>query len=988
MKKTLILICMIMMGMAFPALALDLDKRMLEDGSVPLAQYSSPDGMLRTVDPVHSVSLTEFVARHGAWTFLNGPAGTPHRAFGPAIKIPGYDRIHSDNVEQAAMSFIRSNAAIMGVEPDGLRLLRRTFNDSKWYVTYLQAHEGCDVIFSEVELRIFENGNVMMFGSDFFHGIEITTKPTADISEVLENAAEGLGEAKKNNSTLASQQPYVLPLRTSEGYEFKLVYKVKVETGGFARYTSYLDAHNGELIWRVNNAFSAVSSIDVKGGVKPKYSYDDEETMNFANLYIKIDGKEYTTDETGRIEAEINEETAYTASFAGPYAVITSSDRATASITDTLAPGENLELNWDESNSHRFERALFYHTNLVHNFVKVTDPNMEAMDIQIKVEIEYSGRSPNAMSMGDQIKFLAAENNQANLVETPAVLYHEYGHIVNTLFYIELGAQSAQGMANATCQEGTADLLSALILDDPDIGRGAFLNDPDKIIRSLKNDLVYPDDIEGDSHHNGQILGGAFWDLREAISLDYVRHLSHNAKYGLPDDPDDGVAFTEWFFETLIADDDDGDLSNGTPNMSEIAACFNRHGIGTNLLLYSSFEHEAYKDTRDTLNPYELEFSLGGMNSFGLSADSVALVYSTDNFKTVYTVYAEETGDGEYNCNIPAMKNGTVVSYYFRLWDPLGQNEVQLTSSEGFRPYTFLVGFEQVFADDFKSDKGWIFGSDEDDTQSGIWERNIPNLIDLSVLGIGVLQPGRDHSEDGEKCLVTGAGGNAMQFMNYMPIGRTTVVSPFLSVAGMNSPIIKYYFWFTKKSFMGTNDGLMLVDISGDGENWINVDTVDHDTEGWEHALVMVDNYFSPVASPEHVQLRFVVYNPFSGGQNEFPPICEGLVDDFEVLAAAQGISGIEDENPVSVGIDVIPNIFEDKTTINYNVTSSGFLGIDVFTPSGKLVRNLFEGIANPGYYSIHWDGTAQDGSPLPAGMYLISVKELSGLQIEKIIIR
>ena len=86
---------------------------------------------------------------------------------------------------------------------------------------------------------------------------------------------------------------------------------------------------------------------------------------------------------------------------------------------------------------------------------------------------------------------------------------------------------------------------------------------------------------------------------------------------GTPDDADIGIAFNEWFIETLITDDSygegDNDLSNGTPNADIIIESFNKHNIGTTLAMQLTFNHENYEDADDTENPYRIVFVLGAV---------------------------------------------------------------------------------------------------------------------------------------------------------------------------------------------------------------------------------------------------------------------------------------------------------------------------------------------------------------------------------------
>src|SRR5258705_81200 len=92
----------------------------------------------------------------------------------------------------------------------------------------------------------------------------------------------------------------------------------------------------------------------------------------------------------------------------------------------------------------------------------------------------------------------------------------------------------------------------------------------------------WPEDRHSDSHNSGLILAATFWDLSRSVGVDLAARLYHFAKYGLPDDPSDpGVAMSEYFVQTLVADDNDHNLGNGTPHFAAINAAFDAHGIGT-----------------------------------------------------------------------------------------------------------------------------------------------------------------------------------------------------------------------------------------------------------------------------------------------------------------------------------------------------------------------------------------------------------------------
>jgi hypothetical protein len=70
------------------------------------------------------------------------------------------------------------------------------------------------------------------------------------------------------------------------------------------------------------------------------------------------------------------------------------------------------------------------------------------------------------------------------------------------------------------------------------------------------------------------------------------------------------------------------------------------------------------------------------------------------------------------------------------------------------------------------------------------------------------------------------------------------------------------------------------------------------------------------------------------------------------------------------------PNPFNPTTTVRLHLPGkSGSLmplKVEVFDLKGRLVSLLFTGEAEPGWHSLHWDGTGTNGQPLASGSYLL----------------
>ncbi len=951
-------------------------------GEVLLPQQVSIDySTASNPDPSYARIIDNFEKVHGDWTFqINNYTGTPHRAFGKAIKINGYDEITEANVRDAAMTFIRDNADLLKVDPDNLKLRSAREARGKWYVSYYQVYEGIKVLFSEVELRIYKNGNVMAFGSDYYNNINLKTTPEVSWSSAKATAAEGLSaKTPEVNETLSGKKLYIIPLKKSGSIDYKLVWKYNVKTSdNFEDYISYVDAQMNQVVWRFNQ-YRNLDDLDYSsnGTVRMTSSFDSLVNVNmpYQNIYIGDDT--ITTDKNGEFTYETDEPLEMNAQFNGPFAKVSIVDGVSADYSSTFTPGENNSIDWNDDNSHLFERQLFYHANKIYQFAKFIDPGMTAMDFPIDIQIEMEGQQPNAGSSGEMIRFMAAANENYKFVETPTVLYHEYTHSINFLLYEDLGVED--GMVNLLCHEGTADFMASLIINEPKMGIGAFPNEPERYMRNLENNIVFPDSMTGESHFDGQCLSGAFWEIKEQTSIPYVAALSHFAKYGTPDDPEDAVALSEWFLETLIADDDDGDLSNGTPHYQIIVEAFNRHGIGINLYLKTSFVHEAYPDTRITDQPYNIEFELNSFEAFQNNLDSVSVVYSTDNFNTVNTVPAEYDGEGNFTARIPAQEKGTVVQYYIRVYDKITGNDIRITDGFAYHPYDFLVGYYLAKEDDFEGETDWTVNSAGVQQGKG-WELGKPQRMDLSMIGFGVIQPGDDHSPDGDKCFVTGAEGTAMQFYQSMILGRSELISRDYDLNEIQKPVLRYWIWFKHLKYgKGDFDPKLIIDVSTDaGQTWMNIDTMRSSSDDWQKKMIPIAQY---VEGAETFRVRFVADNPFdmmSGGEGM--PICEALIDDVEIFSTNQITSVDEDENPVNA-VKVYPNPFDEDSRIKFTAASSGTAVVSIYDIFGNEIEKLFSGNIPAGDNTFRWNG-----NNAAAGLYLVKVNMNGKVHTAKII--
>jgi flagellar hook assembly protein FlgD len=77
-------------------------------------------------------------------------------------------------------------------------------------------------------------------------------------------------------------------------------------------------------------------------------------------------------------------------------------------------------------------------------------------------------------------------------------------------------------------------------------------------------------------------------------------------------------------------------------------------------------------------------------------------------------------------------------------------------------------------------------------------------------------------------------------------------------------------------------------------------------------------------------------------------------------------------------GVTMLNNVIDptkgQKTQVNYTMSKSGVIAVQVFALDGSLVQVLQRGRQAPGDYSVYWDGKNSSGEIVARGVYFIRV--------------
>ncbi len=369
-------------------------------------------------------------------------------------------------------------------------------------------------------------------------------------------------------------------------------------------------------------------------------------------------------------------------------------------------------------------------------------------------------------------------NNTGRIAD---VNHHEWGH---GFHYYSLQA----GTFDGSMSEGIADTV-AFFLSADNIVAPYFLTNGSGI-RDVAEDRVYPDDVIDQVHTDGLIYAGAIWDLWEILESQhsepeaYQRAVSVMAN-GIKTGPTLATAYES----AILGDDDNGDLSDGTPNQCAIMEAFSAHGLGpAGLTTLLGFDHEPLGNQSAALSEYPLAASL---LNFAPDCVDFELQTGTVNYRSAsdeswQSVALSVAGD-QLAGALPSLPAGTVVEYYI---EGLGADGSAVTAPAGgeIAPYTFVVGeLVSLYCEDFEASEGGfthalLDGEDELGADDWIWG---------TPRGMG---GDPDFAFSGDKVWGNDLGGGNYNG-EYQNGKHNRLSSPEIDVTGYSRVVLQYRRW-------------------------------------------------------------------------------------------------------------------------------------------------------------------------------------------------
>ncbi|MBL9026673.1 MAG: MYXO-CTERM sorting domain-containing protein [Myxococcales bacterium] len=247
---------------------------------------------------------------------------------------------------------------------------------------------------------------------------------------------------------------------------------------------------------------------------------------------------------------------------------------------------------------------------------------------------------------------------------------------------------------------------------DPGMSRGFFMtDDPLRDLDPPNYENTWPNDLVGEVHEDGLIIGQALWDMRKELvaklgeteGVARANHLYYQALRRAVDIP-------SMHTEVLAADDDDGDVTNGTPNVCEINRAFRRHGL---------VPVNAASTSLGVMSPKQEGFAIS-VELTGLFAQcdsdqlgqAVLTWRNRDEPSEQGSIVMDASGN-LLSAVIPTQEAGSVVEYGVNVAFTEG-NALNLPDNEADPWYEFFVGdVIPLYCTTFESDpeaEGWTHG--------------------------------------------------------------------------------------------------------------------------------------------------------------------------------------------------------------------------------------------------------------------------------------
>ncbi len=624
------------------------------------ARVDRRSGRFVTLMPTEPMVPGKGVGNHLRWADLK-------------VAAPQNRAVREKAAGDAFLGYLDANQADLGVDPSELSDLRiASHADGDLYQIYARRTlDGIPVRDSHVSAVIGQGNLTLLSAHQWGDRTANPNRPQISADEARFEAEGYLASLGVTREWGKPEQLYV-PMARANGnapYRYQLVWSVKLNVeGDGGNWEVLVDAHDGGVLSNQDTNQYA----EIKGGVYP-----------VTNDGIVPDGVEQagwpmpfqdttigTTDTGGNVPGFGS----ITATFYGPYvdindncgaASLTQSDGidwGTSGGTDCTTPGFG-----GAGNTHA-SRTCFYELNKIKEMARGQLPSNTWLQNRLTANVNINNTC-NAFWNGSTVNFYRSGGCCANTGEIAGVFDHEWGH--------GMDANDVVGGIASPSGEGIADIYAALRLDTSCIGRNfcstvcsgngdpcltcTGVRDIDYLKRASGNPHDYSwsnANCGGSVHCVGGVYSEAVWSLWKR-KLPTLYGMDNNTAHEITTrltyiaagvtsiwfsggPPNGGCSGSSGYNNYLAADDDNGNINDGTPHMVAIYQSFNDQEIACQTPTPTDSGCSGVPTSAPSVT------AIAGNNSVSLSWGSVSGASRYDVFRT----------EGVFQCDFGKVRLG------------------------------------------------------------------------------------------------------------------------------------------------------------------------------------------------------------------------------------------------------------------------------------------------------------------------------------------
>jgi len=517
-------------------------------------------------------------------------------------RIYGQSFAHGSSPQNSAQAFLSQYAGMFGITTDQLQgvgpfadgrhevsiMIDRESNQSKFTGLYYRQHAS--------GIPVFRSRLTFLIRNVEGYPLVLATANIRDLSDFqvgpapkAMNPSAGYKMAQRFNSNL---HHFTTPeLVIWAGYEENIADEPTLAytfigddgsgEGTLERFLFVTDATTGNILFYEDQ----IHDVDVVGNISAWASPDHRAdacitevnmpmpyaraTIGANTAYADVNG-DYVIPNAGTDPVDVNSQ------IRGQYFRVNNNGGTNSSLTLHVTPPGPADFvhNLGGGELTTAEVNAYIEANTMRDIALLANPTYPVIASQTNWPINVNlGANCNAYYNGTSINFYTSGGG-CNNTAFGDVVHHEYGH------HMVASGGSGQGAYG----EGMSDVMGVIVTGRAELGIG--FNSCTNGIRNADNTCQYQtsgcSSCGSEIHDCGQLISGCVWDMREnlqvteptdweEISRDLAINsiLLHNGSSITP-------AITVDF---LTLDDDDGNLTNGTPHFDEINDAFTAHNM-------------------------------------------------------------------------------------------------------------------------------------------------------------------------------------------------------------------------------------------------------------------------------------------------------------------------------------------------------------------------------------------------------------------------